>query len=274
MKETKLASNHHQHLLSEGFSEANINELVENGLVRSLTPAEAAVDWFRVRDKDGEGLTGGIVFQFSETFSQLRVDSPELIQKPGDKLLRYLSPAVPIDNNCAYIPEGCRVITEGMKDALAISLIGGIPTGAIAGVSHAVKALPAGCGYTIIFDADAWENDLIFLALVRAGVHCDGRVAIIPLVDGQPKAGACEYFKAGNSAHHFKKLVDEARSPEQLAEEWIFNKSQNIIDVKSAAKLAVTAGKAYGELFGYTTPAAKASIKTLVKSETFKGYDP
>jgi hypothetical protein len=272
MKESNLASNHHQHLLSEGFSEANINELIDKGLIRSLTPAEAAVDWFQVRDKDGEGLTGGIIFQFSETYSQLRVDAPELIHKPGDKLPKYLSPPVPIDNTCAYIPEGCQVITEGMKDALAFSLMGGIPTGAIAGVSHAVKALPAGCGYVIVFDADAWENDKIFLALVRAGVHCDGRVAILPPVDGQPKAGACEYFKAGHTTDDFKKLVDDARSPEQLAEEWIFDKSQNIIDVKSAANLAVTAGKAYGELFGYTTPAAKASIKALVKSETFKEY--
>jgi hypothetical protein len=210
MKESNLASNHHQHLLSEGFSEANINELIDKGLIRSLTPAEAAVDWFRVRDKDGEGLTGGIVFQFSETFSQLRVDSPELIQKAGEKPPRYLSPAVPIDNTCAYIPEGCKVITEGMKDALAFEKMGGIPTGAIAGVSHAVKALPAGCGYTIVFDADAWTNGNVFLALIKAGVHCGGKVAILPTIDGEPKAGACEYFKAGYTAEDFKNLVDDA----------------------------------------------------------------
>jgi hypothetical protein len=250
---TKLSINHHQHLLSEGFSEVNISELLDRGLIRSLTPTEAAVEWFQVRDKDGEGLTGGIVFQFSETFSQLRVDSPELIQKAGEKPPKYLSPPVPIDNTCAYIPDGCWAITEGMKDALAFSLMGDTPTGAIAGVSHAVKALPAGCGFTIIFDADAWDNDRIFLDLIRAGVHCGGKVLILPEIENQPKAGGCEYFKAGNTAEDFQNLLSDARSPEELIEEWIFKKSQDVIDIKSASSLGVTAGKAYGTVWLHHT---------------------
>jgi hypothetical protein len=272
MTNTNLSTEHRQHFLDEGFSHDVINELVNNGLVRSMTPTEAAVEWFQVRDTDGNGLTGGIVFQFSQTYSQLRVDTPELIQKPGQKLPKYLSPTIPIDNNCAYIPEGCQVITEGMKDALAFSNLGGVPTGAISGVSHAVKALPAGCGYTILFDADAWENDKVFLNLIRAGVHCAGNVAILPPIDGEPKAGGCEYFKAGNTAEDFKNLIENSRSCENVVDEWLDHRLNNISDVKSAANLAVTAGKAFGELFGYATPAAKASIKTLVRSEPLKIY--
>jgi hypothetical protein len=272
MVHTKLASNHYQHLTAEGFTTEQINEFQEAGLIESLGPIEAAELFHQVKDSSGTPVTGGLLFKFSAIFSQLRVDSPELIQKPGEKLPRYLSPSFPIDNRCAYIPQGCQVITEGMKDALAFSVHGGIPTGAIAGVSHVSKVLSAGCGYTIVFDADAWENERVFLDLLKAGVHCAGKVAILPPVNGQPKAGGCEYFKAGQTAEDFKKMIDDARSPEQLAEEWIFKNSHNIIDVKSASSLAVIAGKAYGELFGYTSTTAKASIKQLVKSETFKEY--
>jgi hypothetical protein len=267
---TELTADHRQHLIYEGFVNEQINEFLEAGLIESLGPIEAAELFHQVKDSSGTPVTGGLIFKFSKNFSQLRLDAPELIQKPGEKPPRYLSPAIPIDTTCAYIPEGCKVITEGMKDALAFEKMGGIPTGAIAGVSHAVKALPAGCGYTIVFDADAWTNGNVFLALIKAGIHCGGKVAILPTIDGEPKAGACEYFKSGYTAEDLKKLVDDAFEPEQLFEAWLLR--QNITSVGSAADVAVAAGKILGALHGYASSKTKGEIKTLLKTPLLKNY--
>jgi hypothetical protein len=69
----------------------------------------------------------------------------------------------------ARIPSGCKVVTEGAKDAAAGSLMGGIPTGAIAGISHYRKALNQNAGYTVLFDADGWTNPAVFSNLFHAG---------------------------------------------------------------------------------------------------------
>ena len=115
-------------------------------------------------------MTGGLRFNFTDTFAQLRTDDRDALKDKDGKSIKYLSLPGAVDTNCAYIPDGCRAITEGMKDALAFSFIGGIPTGAIAGVSHAIKALPKNCKYIIIFDFDAWSNFEVFISLIRAGV--------------------------------------------------------------------------------------------------------
>ena len=133
---------------------------------------------------------------------------------------KYLSLSGAIDRSCAYIPDNCQAITEGLKDALAFSFIGGIPTGAIAGVSHAIKALPKNSKYTIIFDYDAWSNFEVFKSLIRAGVHCGGKVAIIPEIEGYPKAGGCEFFKTGKTVKDYQQLLDTAHTPIDIFKSW------------------------------------------------------
>ncbi|HEY9903195.1 MAG TPA: primase-like DNA-binding domain-containing protein, partial [Candidatus Sericytochromatia bacterium] len=110
--------------------------------------------------------------------------------------------------------------TEGAKDAVAGSLLGGIPTGAIAGISHYRKALKQGAGYTVLFDADGWTNPSVFSNLFHAGKWLNGKVQLIPKVEGYPKAGLCEYFKAGNTAEDYQKLINSAKKPEALLLEW------------------------------------------------------
>jgi hypothetical protein len=195
-----LCSKHHQHLREEGFSEDLIEKLKQQGLIESLTADEAYKAGFAVAI-DNIPVTGGLLFKFTNTFSQLRTDDRDVLKDKDGKSIKYLSLPGAIDQNCAYIPDGCLAITEGMKDALAFSLIGGIPTGAIAGVSHAIKALPKNCKYIIIFDYDAWSNFEVFRSLIRAGIHCGGNVAIIPEIEGYPKAGGCEFFKSGKTAN-------------------------------------------------------------------------
>lgn len=180
----------------EGFSDELVERLKQRGLIESLTAAEAYKAGFGVAI-DNIPVTGGLRFNFTDTFAQLRTDDPVALKDKEGKPTKYLSLPGSVDENCPYIPNGCMAITEGMKDALAFYLIGGIPTGAIAGVSHATKALPKNCKHTIIFDYDAWSNFEVFKSLIRAGVHCGGNVAIIPEIEGYPKAGGCEFFQSG-----------------------------------------------------------------------------
>ncbi len=125
----KLSPEHRQHLREEGFPDDSIEKMVQEGLIESLTAAEAYKAGFSVAI-DNIPVTGGIRFNFTDTFAQLRTDNPDVLKDKDGKPIKYLSLPGAIDLSCAYIPDGCEAITEGMKDAIAFSLIGGIPTGA------------------------------------------------------------------------------------------------------------------------------------------------
>jgi hypothetical protein len=269
-----LDPEHRNHLLAEGFTHELIKAFVLNGLVKSLTPEEAYKTGFSVAI-DGIPVAGGLQFQFSPTFAQLRLDNQNIIPKDraesSSKYAKYLSLGGAIDLGCAYIPDGCKAVTEGMKDALAFTHHGDIPTGAVAGVSHINKALPKDCGYTIVFDYDAWENFEVFKNLIRAGVHCNGKVAIVPQIEDEPKAGGCEYFKAGNTADDYKRLLENAKTPIDLFKTW-FDR-QEIIDVTTAVELAVNASKLIGELFGYASSAAVERIKDTLKNSKLSEWN-
>ncbi len=266
----KLSQQHRDHLLSEGFTDDIIDKIVEMGLVESLTPDEAYKAGFGVAI-DNKPVTGGLKFNFSETFSQLRLDEREIFKKENGKGITYLSVPGAIDRACAYIPEGCEAITEGMKDALAFSYIGGIPTGAIAGVSHVTKALPKGCGYIVIFDYDAWSNFAVFLDLIKAGVHCGGKVAIIPEIEGEPKAGGCEFLKSGKTAADYRDLIDSALTPIDIFKVWF--DLQEITDITTAVTLAVNSSKLIGEIYGYASSGAVEHIKQLLKNSKLSDWN-
>jgi ABC-type oligopeptide transport system ATPase subunit len=265
---------HVNHLLAEGFTPEQIDTFVSNGLVKSLTADEAYKAGFSVAIEEIP-VTGGLLFQFSSTFAQLRLDNQNIIPKDRNdsdsKYAKYLSLGGAIDRDCAYIPDGCKAVTEGMKDSLAFTHIGGIPTGAVAGVSHISKALPKGCAYTIVFDHDAWENFEVFKNLIRAGVHCGARVAIVPAIEGEPKAGGCEFFKVGHTADDYKLLLDNAQTPEELFKEWLDR--QQVNDVNTAVELGVKASKLIGELFGYASSMAVAQIREMLKKTKLADWD-
>jgi hypothetical protein len=194
-----------RHLLNEGFNPEQISRLRNNYGVRSVSQAEALKLGFKLWDSSKKQWcsSAGIFFPFSPSFAQLRCDTP-LIR--NGKPVKYLTP-VGVRTE-AFLPEGCRVLTEGFKDAIAGSFHGGIPTGALAGVSHYRKALKQGCGHTILFDADGWTNPQVFANLIHAGVWCRGKVVLLPEIAGQPKAGLCEYFKGGYTGEDYQRLID------------------------------------------------------------------
>jgi hypothetical protein len=261
-----LNSEHIKHLTDEGFSLELINTFVSINQIRSLSPEDAYRAGYSVAI-EGKPVTGGLEFRFSPTFAQLRIDNPNIIPKDrkesNSKYAKYLSLGGAINLECTHLPEGCKAVTEGMKDALAFTHIGGIPTGAVAGVSHISKALPQGCGYTIVFDADAWENFEVFKNLIRGGVHCGGKVAIVHQIEGYPKAGGCEFFIAGNKAADYQQLLDDAHTPTELFTIWF--DLQVVNDVKSAVDVAVKASKLIGELSGYASSMAVEQIREMLK---------
>jgi phage/plasmid-associated DNA primase len=215
---TKLGTihlEHAEHLLDEGFLPTQVARMVDRGL-RSLSETEATQQGFKAKNVSGNYTSSsGLYFPFTSEFGQLRLDKP-IEQKPN-KFAKYLTPIGA--KSQARIPTGCRVITEGAKDAMAGSLHGGIPTGAIAGVSH-YRALPQNAGYTVVFDHDGWVNANVFTNLFFAGKHLNGKVALLPEIKGEPKAGLCEYFIAGHTPNDYKALIDSALKPEMLLIEW------------------------------------------------------
>jgi hypothetical protein len=266
----KLCPEHHRHLSEEGFSDDSIEVFKQQSLIESLTADEAHKAGFGVAI-DNVPVTGGLLFKFTDTFSQLRPDNREVLKDKDGKSIKYLSLPGAIDLSCAYIPDGCQVITEGLKDALAFSYIGGIPTGAIAGVSHAIKALPKNCQYTILFDYDAWSNFEVFKSLIRAGVHCGGKVAIIPEIEGYPKAGGCEFFKAGKTAENYRQLLENAQTPLDMFQNWF--DIQTCSNGQTAADLAVKSAKLLGELYGYAKSGTVEAVKDLLKKSKLSDWN-
>ncbi len=211
-----LNPEHIEHLYNEGFSFSQIALWVKQGL-RSLTQEQADQAGFKVKDGNDEWVSGsGLYFPFKGNFGQLRLDIP--IERKKGSTAKYLTPLGA--KTQARIPSGCKVVTEGAKDAVAGSLRGGIPTSAIAGISHYRKALKQDAGYTVLFDADGWTNPAVFSNLFHAGKWLNGKVQLIPEIEGYPKAGLCEYFKVGNTTEDYKQLVASAKKPEALLLQW------------------------------------------------------
>ncbi len=216
IKQSAILPEHIEHLNNEGFTFSQITQWVEPGL-ESLTQEQAAERGFKAKDKDDKWVSGsGLYFPFKGKFGQLRLDVP--IERKKGSIAKYLTPLGA--KTQAQIPTNCQVITEGAKDAAAGSLHGKIPTGAIAGISHYRKALKQDAGYTVLFDADGWTNPAVFSNLFHAGKWLNGKVQLIPKVEGYPKAGLCEYFKVGNTTEDYKKLVASAKKPEALLLQW------------------------------------------------------
>ncbi len=211
-----LEPNHIEDLCNEGFTLSHIAQWVDHGL-RSLTQEQAVATGLKAKDINNEWVSGsGLYFPFTPKFGQIRLDVP-IARKKGSAA-KYLTPLGA--KTQARIPANCKVVTEGAKDAAAGSLHGKIPTGAIAGISHYRKALKQDAGYTVLFDADGWTNPSVFTNLFHAGKWLNGKVQLIPEIEGYPKAGLCEYFKAGNTAEDYEKLVNSAKKPEALLLEW------------------------------------------------------
>jgi hypothetical protein len=194
-----LITPHMDHLTSEGFTTDAISQLQTWG-VRSITSPEAKT----LSLTHNRRTPSGLWFPFSNGYGQLRTD---------DFPLKYLSPSG--KSTHPWNPNA-QVVTEGYKDAAAATLMGNIPTAAIAGVSHYKSLLPL--GQTVIFDSDATTNPSVFASLIRAAIYLGGRATIIPQDFGR-KAGLVEFFKEFSLADQpdaYQELLATAMTPLEM----------------------------------------------------------
>lgn len=212
--DSALEPAHYKHLLSEGFTPKHIWLMEEQG-VRSISRTEAMKMNLKIWGGNSWQSSPGLYFPFTPSFGQVRCDTP-LIRK--GKAVKYITPFKAATQ--AYVPARWEVITEGYKDAMAGSLIGEIPTGAIAGVSHTRKALPKNCGKVFLFDSDGWMNPKVAASLIRAAMHTKGKIQLVPQMDEYPKGGLCEYFKVGHTAKDYAALIKSAMTPVDFIAEW------------------------------------------------------
>jgi hypothetical protein len=190
---------HTAHLTSEGFTPEAIDRLQTWG-VRSITNQEAKNLGIAYQGYSPSGLW----FPFQGNFGQLRCDR---------FFLKYLSPGG--STATSWNPE-TDVVTEGFKDAAAGTLMGLIPTTAIAGVTH-YRSLPQH-GQTVVFDSDATTNPNGFTALVRAAIFLGGKAVAIPQDFGQ-QAGLVEFFKEfspNDQPDAYQELLATAMTPLEM----------------------------------------------------------
>jgi hypothetical protein len=190
---------HKDHLISEGFTPEAIEQLQTWG-VRSITKQEAKNLGIAYQGYSPSGLW----FPFQGNFGQLRCDR---------FLLKYLSPGG--STATSWNPQ-TEVVTEGFKDAAAGTLMGLIPTTAIAGVTH-YRSLPQR-GQTVVFDSDATSNPHVFTSLVRAALFLGGKAIAIPQDFGQ-KAGLVEFFQEfspNDQPDAYQELLANAMTPLEM----------------------------------------------------------
>jgi hypothetical protein len=196
---TMLINSHIDHLIHEGFTPNAIDRLKTWG-VRSITASEAKT----LRLTYDNQTPAGLWFPFHNSYGQLRTD---------DFPLKYLSPS---GKSTRPWNSKARVVTEGYKDAAAATLMGNIPTAAIAGVSH-YKSLPP-LGQTVIFDSDATTNPSVFASLIRAAIYLGGKATSIPQDFGH-KAGLVEFFKEFSPTDQpdaYRELLATAMTPLEM----------------------------------------------------------
>ena len=242
---TRLRSEHITHLQAEGFTDAHIEYLHSLG-VCSLNASEAQSLGIQCLNQANQLVSSsGIWFPFTTQFGQLRCDQP--IVRNNGKLAKYLTPSK--TQSAAWMPEGVEVFTEGFKDAAAGTLMGGIPTGAIAGVSHWRKALmPVQLqNKVLLYDADAATNPNVFTQLVKAGCTLGWKIQLVPSIKDHPKAGLCEYFQVGHTSADYQVLINTAQTPVDfllsLPQHWDqLSQPQLLTCLKTALKLSPIIG--------------------------------
>jgi hypothetical protein len=247
-----LTPKHLEHFKGDGWTDDEILQAVDWG-VRSFS-----------RDEGGKRIgfsvpSPSIGFPHTKHWWQLRLDQPWYYDRyTGEKveLGKYMSPKGAIDEFALWMPPGVfkpqqlGAVTEGWKDAFIGTVRGGLTVGAVAGLNHIPKALPKGCKVDIIADSDAWLNADVMIALVNAGLHTGGKVAIVP---GDPKAkrGITEFSNDApdTTGERLQALLDGAQRPKDLFKSWLdfllahttekIKKCDDIADLyKRVAKLA------------------------------------
>lgn len=230
---TQLEDAHREHLLSEGFTNDEIEELRRYGL-KSVSAADCLEHGIKKWMGSRYVTDGGIWMPFHREYQQVRLNTP--LNVDGKKL-RYLGPSKPVK---AWFPSHkYEAITEGWKDAAKPTVLG-VPTAAIVGVHNIIYSIPQGCKKPIIFDSDGWRNPQVIHGLITGAIWTGGKINLFPEMPDYPKGGACEFFKSGHTIFEYKALIEEALSPQEFLEVWVSKwKDYDPEDVAVCCEMAV-----------------------------------
>lgn len=176
-----LSDVHRQQIRKRGFNDAHINWMVANGFIQTVTWAEVEANWLDVFPLSCPTQTGGILITFNPKVERptrsLRCDDP-FWDTERERFAKYLYPkgsddpvtgdSLPADaethtkiGKCQpFIPTGlkdpdgtfigpAKIATEGFFDAMACTLLAGIPCIGLTAPGHLCgSGLPPFCkGY-------------------------------------------------------------------------------------------------------------------------------
>lgn len=216
----EIFDQHRQQIRERGFSDEHINWMVAQGFIRSLAWAEVEADWLEAFWKAGETKTGGILLCFNPkakapTYS-LRCDSPAW-DAERERFAKYLYPkgsedpvtgdrlnpdaevatkigaCQPFDPSNLIGPDGhqiglAKICTEGFFDALACTLLAGIPCIGLTAPGHLYgSGLPKTCkGY--IGDCDTGIAPNLLGTVVGQARRRQLKLQILPFRQGHTYA--------------------------------------------------------------------------------------
>ena len=215
-----LSTQHRQQIRKRGFTDEQVNWMVAAGFVRSLTWAEIEADWLDIFPKAADTKTGGILITFNPkvekpTYS-LRCDDPPW-DATRERFAKYLYPKGSPDpatgdhmaddaevhtkiGKCQpFIPNGlvgpdgtvigpAKIATEGFFDAMACTLLAGIPCIGLTAPGHLHgSGLPKTCkGY--IGDCDTGIAPNLLGTVVGQARRRQLKLQILPFRQGHTYA--------------------------------------------------------------------------------------
>jgi phage/plasmid-associated DNA primase len=224
----------YEHLQSEGFSDEHLATIVSTG-VRWVDEAEALALGFKWRHPNK-----GLYFPSTQHLRPF----PAATKANGDEVKYLRSKATWVaPTDIAY-----QVETEGAKDALAGSLIGGIPTLAKPGVSfYSRPEWQCPTVKVTLYDSDTWVKPQLITFIVKAAIAQRTLIQVVPECKGFEKSGLVEFFKSGKNAQDYKALIDSAMNVHEFLTALPGHWQEQKLDKKSVDRLTRTAIKLIGE---------------------------
>ena len=236
-----LIGPHRDQMLDRGFSLEQITWMVDRGFIRSITYEQATTEFKFTRAHATK--TGGLLLCWNPSADRphysLRCDDPPMDEE-RDRPDKYLFQTDCGDTLACWDPTGlmdpdgnkvgtASIGTEGLFDAMASTLLAGIPCVAITAPSHLRTLTLPGHLKTYIGDCDQWMAQDLLPSLIGGCVSKGLKVARLPLreqyrqnylgehreLPGEAKGGMEELIKdhGDAAAGIIRAIAQSARQP-------------------------------------------------------------
>ena len=268
-----LSDKHRRLVRNRGFTDQHIDKAISAGWLCSLTAEQIQSDWCdrfpSMRGNEG----GAMLITFNETTFSLKADQPPLDKegKPKKYLYVYGGDDPKGTHTQPWCPDGATVATEGFFDALAATILMGVPCCAVTAPSHLERSDLPPSVRVYFSDADVpYHHNSTLLPMVVSLCRKKGlKITHLPRNPGanyayaagkipeECKWGAEEWHRewsreGRDSGAELKKLIAQAQEPKayvrSLIEEFAHagivspDNDQQITGVATA--IAASTGKA------------------------------